>query len=887
MYNSNEMGPLRTVILGLLLCFALLPTAAGESAGNKQILLINSYHAGFSWSDEEEQGLVERFREVFPAIDLPVEYLDAKRYPEKSSLVRMKAYLANKYRGKKFDLIVALDDPAVEMLTVSGKELFPGVPVVFAGVSNFNIYAKNGRKKITGVLEKQDIIRTIKTALELQPGIREILAISDNTVSGIDAHNNTKSAVPLFSGRVKISFLPPCTFDEAGKTVARLPSDAIVLLNSYSADSSGKTVSTKESTRLIVSASKVPVYGVHENRFGDGIIGGYLLGGRDHGRRAAAIGLRVLAGENPDDIAVDDTGTARPMFDYQQLDRFKIPVAKLPAGSSVINKPTSVFTTHREFAVGIIAALVILLVIVSLLVIVIIRMRQARAALRSKTDELDRVFRLSPDLLCISGMDGRLIRLNPVWENTLGYRLDELEGQKFFDFVHPDDFSATYDAVAELSSGKDVIDFTNRYRCKDGSYRWIEWRSTPYQGKLIYAAARDITEKKLALEEHEKLKEQLFQSQKMETLGLLAGGVAHDFNNLLTPILGYTELLLLNVPAEDPKYLKMKQIFKAADLARELTGQLLAFSRKQMLDLTPVNIGDIIRSFESMLHRIIRENIRIDIDISPELDLVRADRGQIEQSLLNLAINARDAMPRGGVLTITVENIILDETYTSTHLEVDPGHYVMLSVGDTGLGMDEDTRAHIFEPFFTTKVYGQGTGLGLATVYGIVKQHGGSISVYSEENCGSLFKIFLPRATEEDVLIEDADKEQNHINRGNETVLLVEDNEAVRTLVGRILQNLGYNALVAENVECSIGISRQYKGIIHLLLSDVVMPVMNGRELFMKLSLERPGMKVLYMSGYTNDVIGHHGILNKGVNFIQKPFTLLALSQKLRKALES
>jgi len=288
-----------------------------------------------------------------------------------------------------------------------------------------------------------------------------------------------------------------------------------------------------------------------------------------------------------------------------------------------------------------------------------------------------------------------------------------------------------------------------------------------------------------------------------------------------------------------------------------------------------------------MLHRIIRENIRIDIDISPELDLVRADRGQIEQSLLNLAINARDAMPRGGVLTITVENIILDETYTSTHLEVDPGHYVMLSVGDTGLGMDEDTRAHIFEPFFTTKVYGQGTGLGLATVYGIVKQHGGSISVYSEENCGSLFKIFLPRATEEDVLIEDADKEQNHINRGNETVLLVEDNEAVRTLVGRILQNLGYNALVAENVECSIGISRQYKGIIHLLLSDVVMPVMNGRELFMKLSLERPGMKVLYMSGYTNDVIGHHGILNKGVNFIQKPFTLLALSQKLRKALES
>jgi two-component system cell cycle sensor histidine kinase/response regulator CckA len=520
-------------------------------------------------------------------------------------------------------------------------------------------------------------------------------------------------------------------------------------------------------------------------------------------------------------------------------------------------------------------------------VIDITERKNAQEALHVKTDELDRIFNLSPDLLCIADLNGRFVRLNPVWEQTLGYPLNELEGRMFMDFVHPDDIATTRRAIDDLTEGEDVIDFVNRYRHRDGTYRWIEWRSTPYQRTLIYAAARDVTERISNEIAEARLKEQLFHAQKMETVGLLAGGVAHDFNNLLTPILGYSELLMLAFPEGDKNRQKLEQINQAASLARDLTKRLLAFSRKQMLELDVVNVGDIIHGFEQVVHRTIRENIQIEIFIAPSLGMVRADKGQIEQVLLNLAVNAQDAMPEGGVLIIEAKNTDLDESYTSSHLEVTPGPYVMLSVSDTGMGIDEETQEHIFEPFYTTKELGRGTGLGLATVYGIVKQHGGSISVYSVKNKGSTFKIFLPRATEEATKVEKQEPQPSNIEHGSETVLVMEDNETVRSLTCGMLEGLGYQVLAADNVGSCIELIGMYTGPIHLLLTDVVMPEKNGKELYELLQRDRPELNVLYMSGYAGDVIGHHGILDEGINFLQKPFTLAALSQKVRRALES
>jgi CheY-like chemotaxis protein len=344
---------------------------------------------------------------------------------------------------------------------------------------------------------------------------------------------------------------------------------------------------------------------------------------------------------------------------------------------------------------------------------------------------------------------------------------------------------------------------------------------------------------------------------------------------------------MTELPEGDPNRKKLEHIHQAADLARVLTMRLLAFSRKQVLRLDVVDVGDIVRGLEPVIRRTIREDIRIETVVGGEPGLVRADKGQIEQALLNLAVNAQDAMPGEGTLTIEARNVDLDDSYVFTRPEVAPGPYVMLSVSDTGEGMDEETRARIFEPFFTTKGQGKGTGLGLATVYGIVKQHGGYIYVYSEKGRGSVFKVYLPRVADAEKASVEEEAAPARIERGDETVLVAEDNETVRGLACRMLEDLGYRVLAAEDVDRCIELSRSHPGTIHLLLTDVIMPDRNGRELYDLLKRERPGMKVLFMSGYAGSAITDDGILDDGVHFLQKPFTNAALARQVRQALAS
>jgi len=367
-------------------------------------------------------------------------------------------------------------------------------------------------------------------------------------------------------------------------------------------------------------------------------------------------------------------------------------------------------------------------------------------------------------------------------------------------------------------------------------------------------------------------------------LGGWQGGVAHDFNNLLSVIKGTAQLSLLDLREGDPLYENMKEIERSADRAAALTRQLLAFSRKQLMEMRVLNFNEVVRGLEKMLKRIIGEDIELATYLSEDLGRVKADPGQIEQAIINLVVNARDAMPSGGTLTIETGNVELDEAYARRHISVKPGLYVMLAISDTGVGMAKEVQERIFEPFFTTKEMGRGTGLGLSTVYGIVKQSGGNIWVYSEPGQGTTFKIYLPRVDEP--LVERKEEVVLEVPMGSETILVVEDEEAVRKLTVRLLKKQEYQVLEAWDGGQAFILCEKYRGPIHLILSDVVMPGMSGRELVERLQKIHPEAKALYMSGYTDNVILHHGILEEGIEFIQKPFTLESLTRKVREVLD-
>ena len=405
--------------------------------------------------------------------------------------------------------------------------------------------------------------------------------------------------------------------------------------------------------------------------------------------------------------------------------------------------------------------------------------------------------------------------------------------------------------------------------------------------RLENSLLRDaVARYELAQTARQELEQQLRQSQKMEAIGRLAGGVAHDFNNLLTAINGYSSLALQRANPDDRLRGYLEEIKKAGERAATLTRQLLAFGRKQMLKPVVLNLNDVVSDLNKMLRRLIGEDIRFNARFDPDLKPIKADPGQIEQVLVNLVVNSRDAMPQGGNLTIETANFESDAEFAGKHLGLAPGHYVMLAVSDSGCGMDDKTKARIFEPFFTTKEKGRGTGLGLSTVYGIVKQSGGTVWVYSEQGKGSVFKVYFPQMQEDaefskPVLVE------TPVPRGSETILLVEDEDVVRGLARKILEQAGYDVLDARGGDEAIRLCHELPGPIHLLLTDVVMPESSGREIAECLAKLRPSTRVLYMSGYTDDAIVHHGVLDSDVEFIQKPFTPLALARKVREVLDA
>jgi PAS domain S-box-containing protein len=507
--------------------------------------------------------------------------------------------------------------------------------------------------------------------------------------------------------------------------------------------------------------------------------------------------------------------------------------------------------------------------------------------IRTRLVKREELFRLisenAVDMIAVVDMHANRIYSSPSCQRVLGYSPDEMQKTIAVEQIHPDDRHLVDEAAQEVREHGVGRSIQYRMRHKDGTWRTLESTSNAVRGpsgqvEKLVIVNRDISERK-------QLEEQFRQAQKMEAVGRLSGGIAHDFNNLLGVIIGYAEFLQDQIQPEHPHRESVAEILKAGKHAASLTRQLLAFSRLQVLDPKVIDLNGAVSNMETLLRRLIGEDIELRTTLDRGLGRVKADQGQLEQVIMNLAVNARDAMPQGGKLTISTENFVMDRAFVRRYpYPVQPGSYVLLKVADTGVGMTDDTRARAFEPFFTTKEKGKGTGLGLSMVYGVVKQSGGYIDIESSLGAGTTFRIYLPQVPEE---IEPPRPAANDTKQGqgNETILLVEDEDSLRRLTRACLEQAGYRVVEAKDGKDALNASKAHLGRIHLLLTDIVMPGMGGRVLAEELSARRPDVRVVYMSGYTGQTIGQVN-LGPGSDFLPKPFTRDALVCKVRHVLD-
>ncbi len=508
------------------------------------------------------------------------------------------------------------------------------------------------------------------------------------------------------------------------------------------------------------------------------------------------------------------------------------------------------------------------------------QLRQSVQRFRELAENVQEVF------FVMEPTHGRTLYVNPAYELVFGQSREHGLNTPYAwaELIHPEDRESVLAAERESTGAGESMALVYRIVRPDGAIRWIRSRSTPIKDETgrtvrLVGVAEDISDLK-------RTEDQYRQAQKMEAVGRLAGGVAHDFNNILTAILGHSEFLLTDLPADSAYRSDATEIRTAALRAAELTNQLLAFSRRQVLQLSVLSLNAVVTGLEGMLRRLIGEQVVLDVHLHAETGNVRSDASQLEQVIVNLAVNARDAMPNGGTLTIETANVDLTADFDADHQAVKAGPYVMIAVSDTGVGISLEARARMFEPFFTTKEQGKGTGLGLSMVYGIVKQSGGYIWVYSEPGHGTTFKIYLPRVTAPADAVLSPSPIQGAPG-GTETILLAEDDDQLRKLAHGFLGRLGYRILSATNATEAMALAREFPDAIHLLLTDVVMPGESGSQLAEQLAETRPAMRVLYMSGYTDNGIVDKGILEKGLAFLQKPFTPVLLAQRIRQVLDS
>jgi PAS domain S-box-containing protein len=866
---------------------ATLATPGEASVEGSRVVVLHSYHHGFTWSDSISEGIRSVFAEEGGGAELKFEFLDARFRSNRAYLRAVRDTLMAKYADRSVDAVIASDDHALNFMLDHGREVFHDAPVVFCSVSGFSPEMRE-QLELTGLRESIDIRSTVETALRLHPDTKNLAVILDLSRTGRALREKTEQALEGIAGDIQVRYFENSTVEQLQKELPALPDDTVVLLFIFPPDATGRVLSHERNLERVRPHCPHPIYSVWQFYLGHGIVGGRLVDGHEEGRMAASMALRILRGARAADIP-PRMSPVRYMFDHDELERFGLKRALLPERSVVVNEPFSLYERYKLQIWGVVAAFVFLIGTVSALVVLVIARRKAEVRLRASEVRYRELVESLPEPLIEFDRESVLTYANRRALEVFGYRREDLaSGVDALNLLAPEERERARDNNRRRVRGDDVGSVEYLARRKDGSSFPVLLHVTPItQGGELWGfrgVVMDITERKRAEEERARIEEQFQQSLKMESVGRLAGGVAHDLNNLLSPILGYGELLLEDLERKDGRRESVGQIVAAGTRARDLVRQLLAFSRKQTLDRKPVHLNDAVAGFEKLLRRTIREDIEIEVLLAPEVATVMGDIGQIEQVIMNLAVNSQDAMPAGGTLTIETALAEFQEPHAAAFPDIRPGEYAVLAVTDTGCGMDAETRQHLFEPFYSTKGE-HGTGLGMATVYGIVRQHDGAIWVHSEPNEGTTVEIYLPVAKDDPRRHGPASAPPVGLT-GTETILIVEDDDQVRALGRHILERQGYKVLTECSGREALEHLRVHGARVDLLLTDVVMPEMNGKELYVRALEVRPGLRVLYMSGYNDDVIAHSGAREEGIAFIQKPFTVLDLATKVREVLD-
>lgn len=881
MTGCSSAKRLFAIICALYLCPAIfLPTQA-FCQDLKQIQVLHSYHKGLTWTDNEDSGIHSVLQTRATDVEVHTDYLNTKIVSDDEHYRRFFELLKHKYASIAFKVVIATDDDAYNFYLNYHKALYPGVPLVFCGVNYFKDSQREYREDlVTGVVEAFDIPNTLRTALRLHPHTSRIIVINDRTTTGLaNKKIITEEVVPELQKNVKIVFYEDLTMSELLEKVRALSTGDIILLMTFNKDRAGKVFNYDQSIALIAKEATVPIYGVWDFYLNKGIFGGVLTSGVDQGRIAAEMALRVLDGEKVRTIPVVKESPNRYMFDHRQMKRFGVKASDLPPGSMVVNAPVTFYDLHKSLVWGTVSGFLGLTTIIVLLLINITQRRQGEAALRGSEEKYRTLVNNVNIGVCrnTGGNHGHFLQANPAIARIFGYdSTEEFLGITVSELYQDPDGRKKY--IEEIQRNGLVKDHVLAMRKKNGMPIWCSVTATAQYDengniKWLDSVLEDITERK-------KLEELLRQSQKMEAIGNLAGGVAHDFNNILTAITGYGNLLKMQIGEDSPFRDYADEILAASERATHLTHSLLAFSRKQVIAPKPENLNEIVKRVEKLLIRVIGEDVDFRTIPSDTDLIILADSSQIEQVLMNLATNARDAMPNGGMLTFETERTDIREPRGFLH----PGSYAVISVSDTGKGMDEATKIRLFEPFFTTKERGKGTGLGLSIVYGIVKQHNGEIDVYSETDKGTTIKIYFKLI---DVKVETVSPTPTATpERGSETILLAEDDNAVRRLMKSILEKYGYTVIEAIDGEDAVVRFMENEDKVRLLLLDVVMPKKNGKEAYEEIHRIKGNLPVLFASGYTAGIIQKKGIIEEGLNFISKPVTPNLLLAKVREILD-